>query len=610
MRLFKKVYHVLTHRQKQVIWILFVMMAFGAALETLGTSLILPLITAATSPDAVLGNKYMAYVYNLFNLDSVNEFLILVIITEIIVYVVRGVYLFFMYYCQYRFVYNGQYNTSRTLFKEYVHRPYEFFLNASSPVVMRNIVSDVNGTYNLVLTYLSLSTEIIVFIFLLILCIAVNVVMTAMMVGFFILVLTFNRKFLNPVLRRYGHEVQQRNSDVTKSLMQAMNGIKETKVLNKEHYFINEYEVASGRLNYIQRMQSTLANLPRLTIETVMFVGILSVLAFTIAHDNGFGKGSTIGQLATLLMVAIRIMPSANRITQALNQVAYYEPAFLDVEENVIHAHKIGVDKMYEDESRAEAIPFHNSVKLEGVTYRYPGTDVDILENANLDIPIGKSIGLMGPSGAGKSTTVDILLGLLQPQNGKITVDGVDISENLPGWYKEIGYVPQMMFMLDDTIRRNVAYGVPDAEIDDEKVWKALKQAQIDDYVREQPQGLDSSIGERGVRISGGQRQRIGIARALYNDPAIMIFDEATSALDNDTEKAIMEAIERLHGEKTLIIVAHRLTTIKNCDAVYRVADKGFTLQEHFDPNDPKYVKDDRETDVRVYHKKEKNDEA
>ncbi len=324
MRLFKKVYHVLTHRQKQVIWILIDMMAFGAALETLGTSLILPLITAATSPDAVLGNKYMAYVYNLFNLDSVNEFLILVIITEIIVYVVRGVYLFFMYYCQYRFVYNGQYNTSRTLFKEYVHRPYEFFLNASSPVVMRNIVSDVNGTYNLVLTYLSLSTEIIVFIFLLILCIAVNVVMTAMMVGFFILVLTFNRKFLNPVLRRYGHEVQQRNSDVTKSLMQAMNGIKETKVLNKEHYFINEYEVASGRLNYIQRMQSTLANLPRLTIETVMFVGILSVLAFTIAHDNGFGKGSTIGQLATLLMVAIRIMPSANRITQALNQVAYY----------------------------------------------------------------------------------------------------------------------------------------------------------------------------------------------------------------------------------------------------------------------------------------------
>ena len=223
-----------------------------------------------------------------------------------------------------------------------------------------------------------------------------------------------------------------------------------------------------------------------------------------------------------------------------------------------------------------EPMDFSKEVKLENITYRYPNTEVNILENASVSIPIGKSIGFIGPSGAGKSTTVDILLGLLEPQKGKVTVDGIDIRTNLPGWYARIGYVPQMIFMLDDTIRNNVAYGVDEKDIDEEQVWYALREAQMDEFVRGLPDGLDTSIGERGVRISGGQRQRLGIARALYTEPEIMIFDEATSALDNDTESAIMEAIERLHGKKTLVIIAHRLTTIEKCDAVYRVEELGF----------------------------------
>ena len=301
-------------------------------------------------------------------------------------------------------------------------------------------------------------------------------------------------------------------------------------------------------------MQQTFSNVPRLSIETVMIVGILAMLGIFLGNGSESGTGSMIGQVGVLAMVAVRIMPSANRVVSCLNNISYYEPAFLD-------AHTLEKEKHYENEENAEPIRFTKEVKLEDITYHYPGKeDVDILKNASLIIPKGKSIGLVGPSGAGKSTTVDLILGLLAPQAGKITVDGEDIRNNLSGWYKDIGYVPQLMYMLDDTIRRNVAYGVPDDQIDDD--WKALKQAQIDDFVRSQKYGLDSGIGERGVRISGGQRQRIGIARALYNDPEIMIFDEATSALDNDTETAIMEAIEALHGKKTLIIVAHRLTTI------------------------------------------------
>ncbi len=580
MHLFKRIYRILTKRQRHVMLILFFMMLVGAALETIGTGLVLPLITAATSPDAVLGNRHMRFVYELFHLDSVNSFLVLIVIMLIIVFISKNVFLFVMYYAQYRFVYNGQYNTSRALFKEYVNRPYEYYLNASTPVVIRTIVSDVNGSFNLILTILQLMTELIIFFCLFILSVAISPVMTLVMCFFIGLILIINRKVFGPMLRRFGHEVQTNNALVTKWLLQAMNGIKETKVLNKEAYFVRQYEHSSGRLNQIQQKQSTLSNLPRLSVETVVMVSILTMLGIFLSQDQSIGIGSMIGQVGVLAMVAIRIMPSSNRIIQALNNIAYYEPSLTAVEDMIVHAHDIGADEMYTGNEKIEPVRFEKEVRFEGITYRYPNTDVDILKNVDLVIPYGKSIGLIGPSGAGKSTAVDVLLGLLTPREGKITVDGMDIRENLPGWYHSIGYVPQMMFMLDDSIRNNVAYGVAEEDIDDEKVWAALKEAQIDEYVRSLPGGLNSSIGERGIRISGGQRQRIGIARALYNDPDIMIFDEATSALDNDTETAIMEAIERLHGRKTLVIIAHRLTTIHNCDAVYKVEDQKFIYQE------------------------------
>lgn len=580
MHLFKRIYRILTKRQRHVMMILFFMMLVGAALETIGTGLVLPLITAATSPDAVLGNRHMRFVYELFQLDSVNSFLVLIVIMLIIVFISKNVFLFVMYYAQYRFVYNGQYNTSRALFKEYVNRPYEYYLNASTPVVIRTIVSDVNGSFNLILTILQLMTELIIFFCLFILSVAISPVMTLVMCFFIGLILIINRKVFGPMLRRFGHEVQTNNALVTKWLLQAMNGIKETKVLNKEAYFVRQYEHSSGRLNQIQQKQSTLSNLPRLSVETVVMVSILTMLGIFLSQDQSIGIGSMIGQVGVLAMVAIRIMPSSNRIIQALNNIAYYEPSLTAVEDMIVHAHDIGADEMYTGNEKIEPVRFEKEVRFEGITYRYPNTDVDILKNVDLVIPYGKSIGLIGPSGAGKSTAVDVLLGLLTPREGKITVDGMDIRENLPGWYHSIGYVPQMMFMLDDSIRNNVAYGVAEEDIDDEKVWAALKEAQIDEYVRSLPGGLNSSIGERGIRISGGQRQRIGIARALYNDPDIMIFDEATSALDNDTETAIMEAIERLHGRKTLVIIAHRLTTIHNCDAVYKVEDQKFIYQE------------------------------
>ena len=551
------------------------MMLIGAALETMGTGLILPLIEVAMDPTSVEGKGTMGSLYALSGASSPTGFLMMLVVVLIVIYVAKDVYLYFMYYAQYKFVAEGQYNTGRVLFREYVNRPYEFYLNASTPVVIRSIVSDVNGVYNLIKTLLELFTDVIIFAALFALSMKTNVVMTLIMTLTLALILLLNKKLFGPILQRYGHEVQQENSNVTKWLLQAMDGMKENKMLNKEGYFISQYEKSSAHLAHISLMQQAVGNVPRYSIETVIIVAILAMVGFFLS--NGTNSTQLIGQVAVLAMVAIRIMPTANRIVNAFNNIDYYRPTLDSVEDTIVHAHEIKAEQLFIDYSRpVEKLPFHDVIRMEHITYHYPKTNVDILKDASLDIHIGKSIGFVGPSGAGKSTTVDILLGLLTPTAGRVTVDGRDIRDSLHNWHANVGYVPQMMFMLDDSIRRNVAYGVPDEDIDDDRVWYALKEAQIDTYVRSLPEGLDASIGERGIRISGGQRQRIGIARALYNDPEVMVFDEATSALDNETEKAIMQAIETLHGKKTLIIVAHRLTTIEKCDEVYRVEGQTF----------------------------------
>lgn len=575
MKLIKRVIAILTERQRKLLIIMLLMMLIGAGLETAGTSLLIPFITIAMEPDSVFQNEYLKYFYDLLHLTSVNGFLVMLSIVLSAVFILKNIYLYFMYYAQYRFIYNGQFNTSRGLFKDYVRRPYEFYLDASTPVVMRHIMSDVNGSYNLLLTFLQLFTELFIFAALLVLALVYSPAMTLVMCAVLGIILLANKMILGPTLRRFGHEVQTNSALTTKWIMQAVNGMKETKVLNKERYFVEQYEKSADRLNAIQKRQNSMQNIPRLMIETVCMCGILLVMAVFLSIGNNLNEMIT--QLGVLAVVAIKLMPSANKLSTYINNIAYYEPSLTAVEAIIIRSHQKDVDTdILFLKKEIEPMGFSKEVKLENITYRYPNTEVNILENASVSIPIGKSIGFIGPSGAGKSTTVDILLGLLEPQGGRVTVDGVDIRSNLPGWYARIGYVPQMIFMLDDTIRNNVAYGVDEKDIDEEQVWYALREAQMDEFVRGLPDGLDTSIGERGVRISGGQRQRLGIARALYTEPEIMIFDEATSALDNDTESAIMEAIERLHGKKTLVIIAHRLTTIEKCDAVYRVEELGF----------------------------------
>lgn len=312
-------------------------------------------------------------------------------------------------------------------------------------------------------------------------------------------------------------------------------------------------------------------SIPRLLIEMISVCSVLTMIVIMILQGKAIE--TLIPTLGAFALAAVKLLPSANRIVVALNDIAYKEPALNKLLENLelleCNVPEEGsLLKPSEQKCKVE-----HQIELKGITYSYPNSDKIVLQNADMMIPVGKSVGIMGTSGAGKTTAVDILLGLLQPQKGQVLVDGVDIQKNYAGWLSHIGYIPQMIFLLDDTIRANVAFGIPEEEIDDQKVRRALEEAQLGEFVRDLPQGLNTQIGERGVRLSGGQRQRIGIARALYPDPNVLIFDEATSALDNETEAALMESINSLHGRKTMVIIAHRLQTIQGCDLVYRIED-------------------------------------
>lgn len=564
---------LLDKKQKQKMVGIVCIMLIGAVLETLGIGMIYPVAMVITDPDAIEKNEILSRVYDMFHMQSTTQFTIVVMGALIVIFAVKNFYLFFQNKVQLQFVYSNQFATSRRMMINFMKRPYEYYLNADTSVIQRSITSDVNNMYGLILSLLQLFSELIVFACLTVVCLTSDVMMTVTVSALLVSVLLIIKGVLKPIMRKAGEENQDYYSGLYKWIEQSVMGIKEIKVANKEHYFINEYSACgAGYVNAVQRYNIFNAT-PRLLIETVAIAGMVLYMMIKIA--GGTSVTSIMPQLMTLAMAAARLIPSANRINNYLTSISYFEPFFMGVTDNLqedIRDDSINYsEEVYKKKNDVKKLPVKKEILLKDITYKYPNTEVYIFDNATMQIPVGTSVGVVGTSGAGKTTVVDILLGLLRLQSGEILADGVEVRENYESWLKNIGYIPQTIFMIDSTIRKNVAFGYADEEIDDEKVWQALKEAQLDEFVRGLPEGLDTGIGERGIRLSGGQRQRIGIARALFEDPEVLVLDEATSALDNDTEAAIMDSINRLHGKKTLIIIAHRLQTIEKCDIVYRV---------------------------------------
>ncbi len=572
-KILKKLDILLDNKQKRTMLLLVFFMLIGAALELLGVGLVYQAAGIITDPDILENSKTLAGVYGALHMEDMAEFTMFIMGALVAVFALKNAYLFFQNKLQFKFVYSNQFATSRRMMINFMQRPYEYYLNADTSVIQRSITSDVNNMYGLILNLLQLVSEMIVFVFLTVYCLTMDVVMTGTVAALLIVVLVIIKWILKPIMRKAGEENQDFYSGLYKWIDQSVMGIKEIKVANKESYFINEYcKCGAGYVNAVQRYNLYNAT-PRLLIETVAIAGMILYMMLRIA--NGTPVTEIMPQLTTLAVAAMRLIPSANRINNYLTSIAYFEPFFMGVTDNLqeeIRDESVNYDEeAYRKKKDVEKLPVKKEILLKGITYKYPNSDVLIFDRATMQIPVGKSVGIVGTSGAGKTTAVDIMLGLLRLQSGEILADGVEVREHYESWLKNIGYIPQTIFMIDSTIRKNVAFGYADEEIDDEKVWRALGEAQLDEFVRSLPEGLDTGIGERGIRISGGQRQRIGIARALFEDPEVLVLDEATSALDNETEAAIMDSINRLHGRKTLIIIAHRLQTIEKCDMVYRV---------------------------------------
>ena len=566
----KKLSIILNKKQKGRIAILFFMTLVGAFLEVLGVSLIIPMVTAIMTPDIIKTNKYVKAICNLLDLNSYRTFVIVCIIALIAVFVLKNLFLMVQYYAQARFICNNKFYVNKRMFSNFLKRPYEYFLNANSSEIIRAINLDVYMVFSLLTTLIGLLVEIVVSIALIVTIFVIDPqMMLGMSVLLGILMLAIN-KIIKPILKKKGEELQIHSTLANKWLLQAIGGIKEIKIANKEEFFKHNYEMSGEKVISAEKWSMVFSNLPRLLIEMVSVCAMLMFIAVMIFLGKEIE--TLIPALSAFAMAAVKLLPSANRILAANSAIAYNEVALDKLIEDLKEAEQSeDITHQNATEKSIGKIDLQKEIIFSDVVYSYPNSNKAVLDDAKMIIPVGKSIGIVGKSGAGKTTVVDIILGLLKPSKGFVYSDGKDIFEFYKSWISHIGYIPQSIFMLDDTIRANVAFGIDEEQLCDDKVWDALREAQLEGFVKSLPEGLDTQIGERGVRLSGGQRQRIGIARALYENPELLIFDEATSALDNETEAAIMESINRLHGKKTIIIIAHRLQTIESCDIVYRV---------------------------------------
>lgn len=566
MSIIKKVCRILNKKQKRSAIYLFVLMTIQGILETVSVSLIIPIISIVMNPESVYENKYLNWIFKILKIENVTNFLILILALTILMYIVKNIFMLYIYKVQFKYVYNNQLFTSKNVFINYLYRPYEYYLNVSTADINRVLNGDVSSVFSIILIGLQFFTELIVAGCLIVLLFVVDATTT---IGLGLILggtLFINKYVLKNKLNKLGKKAIEYSAKSSKSLWQPINGIKEIKIAQREEYFITRYEECGKKANDATIKSNIFMQIPKLLVETVMIAGMLGIVILFLL--TGKDIYSMISQLSAFALAAVRLMPCANRLNTYLNQISFFEPS-LDI---VLKEYGDTTSKKYVDQNDT-SINFNQTIELKNISYHYPNFEEQILENANLKIKFGESIGVIGQSGAGKSTTIDILLGLLKPQKGQVLVDAIDIESAYRRWLSKVGYIPQVIFMLDDTIRRNIAFGIEDDKIDEEKLWNAIEEAQLMEFVTNLPEGLDTSVGERGVRISGGQRQRIGIARALYNNPNVLVFDEATSSLDNETEAAVIDSINYLKGKKTLIIIAHRLSTIQNCDRVYRVED-------------------------------------
>ena len=578
--LLSKVNYIFDKKQKLQSVLLCIGLFVGALLELVGVSFITQLVTLISNPEKIHSNEIMQYCYDFFNMTSDRQFFLFVVIALIFVYLIKNLYLLWINYVQYTFVFNNQLRLSGRLIDCYLKKPYTYHLDNNSAEMVRNVMLDSERFFQMLLSIFLTLSEILVSALLCVFLLIVDPVITISVVAILAVFTGLYLILFKGKAKKYGKTNQIYDGKMHQSINQALGAVKDIKILHREKYFADSFLAYGKKKMTAVRNNNVLGQFPKYLIETVCIGTVLLVLVFKIY--KGEDLNTMIPQLAAFAIAAFKLLPSVSKINNYANLIVFLKPSvdliyrdIKDTEDMVNYeiADESGnIIEINDDGSQNKDTCYvADKISINNIVYRYPHTDRDVLNGISFEIPLGKSIGFIGESGSGKSTLADVILGILTPTSGTVMYGNMDVHRHPLKWSKKLAYIPQSIFLCDDTIRNNVAFGIDEDKIDDEKVWKALREAQLEQFVKSQPDGLDSMVGERGVRISGGQRQRIGIARALYDNPEILVLDEATSALDTGTESAVMEAIDKLSGTMTLIIIAHRLTTIKNCDYVYKV---------------------------------------
>ncbi len=569
LKIMKDIYRLFDARQKKNFIGLFVLMFFSALLEMLSVSLIVPLMFAILGDSAK--DSWISGLECFFP-DKIT-FIVFLLIGIAIVFVLKNLYLTFEVWVQSRFVTRCKVGVKNRLLTSYLHKPYEFFLGVSSGEVIRIINDDVRGTFTLVTRMLLMSVELIITAALFVSLLFIDTKLTFYLAIVVALEMVFIMKILDPATKKLSKKYQKSMGKANTWVNQVFRGIKEIKVSGRNEDFIRQFDKQITIASATETKAEFLSSVPRGVIEAVTMVALVGYILQFIA--SGKDPTEMIPQLSAFSVAAIRLIPSFNRITTARNSLIYNSRSLKTVLQNM--------EQLRAEESAERKLPlydFTNEISVEDVCYSYPGSEKPVLEHAQLTVKKGDFIGLVGHSGSGKTTIVDLLMGLLKPCSGEILIDGKPISRLNQEFRLQVGYIPQNIFLTDGTVKENVAFGIPEELIDEQQVIHALQEADIYDFVMSLEQGLNSKVGEMGIRLSGGQRQRIAIARALYSNPQILILDEATSALDNETEASVMDAINGLHNKKTVIVIAHRLTTIEHCDRVFAVENGQVTPVE------------------------------
>jgi ABC-type multidrug transport system fused ATPase/permease subunit len=567
MIILRRILNILAKEHIQKLPFIILAMLIGAGFEVLGLSLIIPLLEVITNASQ---SKFVGFISSSFPSLSTDQLIILTIVLFALIYIIKGFYLALLAHIISNFVFGIKVSINKRLMQYYINVPYEFHLKNNSSILIRNITIEARTVvFHTLIPLLVMATESLVILAFMIFLVWLEPQGTIIVLSLLLLSGLLFQGLIKNFMEEIGSSRLNADGLIVQKAQEAIGGIKDIKVLLKEGVFIehfSKYNLLSAKAD---AQHYTWSQFPRMYLETIGVITLSVLLLFlTINSADSVQVIPTFGLFA---LAAFRLLPSANRIMISISGLRYSSSVISNIEQQLNEAKLIPIHTINEDEVK-NSLSFSQSIDIQNISHSYDSSKAISLNDISISIKKGESIGIMGKSGAGKSTLVDVMLGLLAPTSGTITLDGTSIYDNLNSWQQIVGYVPQDVFLLDDSILKNIAFGIHEDNLDFERLNEVIKEVQLDDFICELSEGLNTELGERGLRLSGGQKQRIGIARALYHKSSVLVFDEATSALDTETETEIMSEISNLKGNQTIIIIAHRLSTLKHCNRIVELS--------------------------------------